>query len=66
MKKTELVKESDNMIIVKTYSDKGYYVLQLETNTLYEEAVDLGKKVEDKYEPKNVHYIETNIKINED
>lgn len=42
----------------KTYSDENYFIQQISTGNLYEEAIDLESKPET--------YIETNIKIEEE
>ena len=44
--------------LIKTYSDSGFMILQVGTNSLYEEAIDL--------ETSNFIYEETNILINEE
>lgn len=47
--------EEDGWVLVKTYSDQGMKIMQLETGVLYDEAID----------PKftNREYEETNIPI---
>ena len=41
--------------LYRTYSDEGYYIKQIETGNIYEEAVDI--------EAENFTYEETNEKI---
>ena len=56
---------NDGVILVKTYSTENKYIKQLETGLEYDEAIDIGVEVGDKYYPKNYTYIETNKEIEE-
>ena len=61
--KTELFKIDNNRILVKTYSTENLKIRQLETDNVYEEAVDVGYLENGIYKPKNYTYIETEEKI---
>lgn len=54
MIKQEKVKINDKELL-HTYSDKGFYILQVETNIKYDEAYDII--------PCPYTYVETNEKI---
>jgi hypothetical protein len=42
MIKTEYyLTREDGVVLNRIYSDKGYYIIQNETNTKYEEAIDV-------------------------
>ena len=45
----------DGVVLTRTYSDENYYILQIETNVTYEEAVDIT--------PVRYTYEETDEKI---
>ena len=47
----------DGINLYKTYSDEGYKIKQIETNAIYDEAIDV--------ETSNYTYKETDIKIGE-
>ena len=49
---------SDGVNLYKTYSDKGYLIKQVETNEIYEEAIDV--------ENAPYTYEETDIPIEEE
>ena len=49
---------NDGVKLYRTYSDENYAILQVETNRLYQEAVDV--------ENANYTYIETEEKIEEE
>lgn len=49
---------SDGVVLTRTYSDEGMKIRQLETDILYDEAIDV--------EPLRYTYEETNIPIEED
>lgn len=61
----------DGVDLVRTTSDKGLYLMQLETNLLFPDPIDVAEKYFDektfevKYRPKFYHYIESNIRIEE-
>lgn len=48
----------DGVNLYKTYSDEGFYIKQIETNTRYEEAIDI--------ENSGFTYEETDIKIEDE
>ena len=59
MIKRELYKtRKDGVNLYKTYSDKGYLIKQVETNEIYEEAIDV--------ENAPYTYEETDIPIEEE
>lgn len=59
MIKQELFKEQSNGVkLYRTYSDENYRIKQVETGTVYDEAIDV--------EGANYTYIETEEKIDED
>ena len=49
---------SDGVVLTRTYSDKGMKIRQLETDILYDEAIDV--------EPLRYTYEETDIPIEEE
>ena len=49
---------NDGVDLYRTYSDENYVMLQVETNRLYQEAIDV--------ENANYTYIETEEKIEEE
>jgi len=49
---------SDGVVLTRTYSDKGMKIRQLETDILYDEAIDV--------EPLRYTYEETEIPIEEE
>ena len=58
MIKRELYKtRNDGVNLYRTYSDEDYRILQVETNEIYDEAIDV--------ENANFTYIETEEKIEE-
>ena len=54
---------NDGVVLVKTYSDTNKYIKQAETGLEYDEAIDVGVEVGDKYYPKNYTYVETEKEI---
>lgn len=64
--KTELFKIDNNRILVKTYSTENLKIRQLETDNVYDEAVDVGYLENGIYKPKNYTYIETEEKIEQE
>lgn len=56
---TEFFKErTDGVKLYRTFSDKGFQILQIETNTIYDEAIDVANS--------GFTYKETNILIEEE
>lgn len=49
---------NDGVNLYRTYSDENYVMLQVETNRLYQEAIDV--------ESANYTYVETEEKIEEE
>lgn len=49
---------NDGVNLYRTYSDENYVILQVETNQLYQEAIDV--------ESANYTYVETEEKIEEE
>lgn len=49
---------NDGVKLYRTYSDENYVILQVETNKLYQEAIDV--------ENANYTYVETEEKIEEE
>ena len=41
MIKTEIITADDGIELIRTYSDEGYEIIQNETGTIYEEAIDI-------------------------
>ena len=56
---------NDGVLLVKSYSTRKKYILQNETGLEYDEAIDIGVKIDEKYYPKNYTYIETEKDIEE-
>lgn len=48
----------DGVKLYRSYSDENYMIKQIETDNIYEEAIDI--------ESANFHYEETDIKIGEE
>ena len=55
IKRDFYITRSDGVNLFRTYSDENYVILQVETNQLYQEAIDV--------EDANYTYIETTDKI---
>lgn len=67
MIKTEyFMTRSDNVILVRTYSTENKYIRQIETDLEYNEAIDIGELVGDKYKPIKYSYVETDKPIEEE
>ena len=56
---------NDGVILVKTYSTENKYIKQLETNIVYDIAIDVGEVELGIYKPKNYTYEETDELIKE-
>lgn len=56
---------NDGVILVKTYSTENKYIKQLETNSEYDIAIDVGEVELGIYKPKNYTYEETDELIKE-
>ena len=58
IKKELYMTRNDGVKLYRTYSDENYAILQVETNRLYQEAIDV--------EDANYTYAETEEKIEEE
>ena len=70
MKKCEYYKtRKDGVMLVRTYSDSGFYIQKEGTGEKYDGAIDVGEEYiengEIKYRPKFYSYIETEELIEE-
>ena len=58
IKREPYMTRNDGVNLYRTYSDENYVILQVETNRLYQEAIDV--------ESANYTYVETEEKIEEE
>ena len=66
MKKCEFFGYSEGGMLVRTYSDEGYYIIQVETQIPYPDAIDWGIEENGEYRPLYFTYVESLEKIKEE